>query len=66
MNGGVLASDPGGGAISGKVLAGTGVTYVAPGGMGTIGQMNVGGLVTSNQTTLAFDLTTPRGLGDLL
>ena len=39
---------------------------IAPGGIGTIGQFNIGGLDTSNLTTLNFDLTTPGGSGDLI
>ena len=68
MNGGILASDPIiGGSISGNVLSGgVGAHTIAPGGVGTIGQLNIGGLTTSGLTTLAFDLTTPSGSGDLL
>ena len=68
MNGGVLASDPIiGGSISGNVLSGgVGAHTIAPGGVGTIGQLNIGGLTTSGLTTLAFDLTTPSGSGNLL
>ena len=67
MNGGTLASATSGASISGKVLAGSGTHTIAPGGVGKIGSMNVGGLVTaSNLTVLDFDLTTPGGGGDLL
>ena len=40
---------------------------IAPGGIGSIGQLTIGNLTTaSNLTTLNFDLTTPGGGGDLL
>ena len=67
MNGGTLASAASGGSISGKVLAGSGTHTIAPGGVGKIGSMDVGGLTTaSNLTVLDFDLATPGGSGDLL
>ena len=68
MNGGILASDPTiGGTISGNVLSGgIGAHTLAPGGVGTIGTLSIGGLTTTGLTTLAFDLTTPGGSGDLL
>ena len=67
MNGGVFASVTSGGAISGSLLdGGVGAFTVAPGGVGTIGQLNLGGLTTNNNTSLAFDLTTPGGSGDLI
>ena len=40
---------------------------IAPGGIGSIGKLTIGSLLTaSNLTTLDFDLTTPGGSGDLL
>ena len=66
LNGGILASATGSVTISGSVIAGVGAHTIAPGGIGTIGQFNIGGLSTSNLTTLNFDLTTPGGSGDLI
>ena len=39
---------------------------IAPGGVGTIGKLTVGSLLTASNLTLNFDLTTPGGSGDLL
>ncbi len=68
LNGGTLASGPVG-SISGNVVAGTGAHTIAPGGIGSIGTLTIGGLTTSNQSTLNFDLGTGSGVianGDLL
>jgi autotransporter-associated beta strand protein len=68
LNGGTLASGPVS-SISGNVIAGTGAHTIAPGGVGSIGSLTIGGLTTSNQTTLNFDLGTGSGVitnGDLL
>jgi fibronectin-binding autotransporter adhesin len=68
LNGGVLASGTTG-SISGNVLAGTGAHTVAPGGVGTVGSLTIGGLTSTNLTTLNFDLGTGVGEitnGDLL
>ncbi len=61
LNGGVLASLAGvTNSIGGAVVAGTGTHTIAPGGLGTIGTLNIGlGLTTSSNTTLDFDLGTP-------
>jgi fibronectin-binding autotransporter adhesin len=69
MNGGVLASAPTGGTISGNVISGSGAHTIAPGGIGTVGQLNIGGLTSSSFTTLDFDLGAGSGIvtsGDLL
>jgi fibronectin-binding autotransporter adhesin len=81
---GVLAGDtltnlPSGASISGNVepgssnpvaLANTSGPYtIAPGGIGSIGIFNIGGLVSNNNTTLNFDVGTGAGIvtnGDLL
>ena len=55
LNGGTLASGLVG-SISGSVLAGTGAHVIAPGGVGSVGTLTIGGLTTSNLTTLSFDL----------
>ena len=39
---------------------------IAPGGIGSIGTLTIGSLLTSSNLTLNFDLTTPGGSGDLL
>jgi autotransporter-associated beta strand protein len=67
LNGGTLASDPSaGGSISGEVLPGSGASMIAPGGIGGIGPLTIGSLVTASNLTLNFDLTTPNATGDLL
>ena len=67
LSGGTLAGGPSGGSISGVVQIGSVASEIAPGGIGSIGQLTIGSLVTaSNLTTLNFDLTTPGGSGDLL
>ena len=68
LNGGILASGATG-SISGNVLAGTGSHTIAPGGVGTVGSLTIGGLTSTNLTTLNFDLGTGVGQitnGDLL
>jgi autotransporter-associated beta strand protein len=68
LNSGTLASGSVG-SISANVIAGTGAHTIAPGGVGSIGTLTLGGLTTSNQTTLNFDLGTGSGIitnGDLL
>ena len=67
LNGGTLASDRTvGGSISGEVLPGSGDSVIAPGGLGAVGQLTIGSLLTTSNLTLDFDLTTPGGSGDLL
>ena len=66
LNGGTLASGTSGGSISGSVQAGSGASEIAPGGVGSIGKLTIGSLLTSSNLTLNFDLTTPGGSGDLL
>jgi autotransporter-associated beta strand protein len=66
LNGGVLASDSG--SISGNVSAAAS-SVIAPGGVGTIGTLSLGGLTTAAGATLNFDLGTGTGTitnGDLL
>jgi autotransporter-associated beta strand protein len=68
LNGGILASGTTG-SISGNVLAGAGSHTIAPGGVGTVGSLTIGGLTSSSLTTLNFDLGTGSGTitnGDLL
>jgi autotransporter-associated beta strand protein len=69
LNGGVLASGITG-LISGDVLAGTGSNTIAPGGVGIVGSLTIGGFTTTGGlTTLDFDLGTGTGIitnGDLL
>ena len=68
LNGGILASGSVG-FVSGNVLAGTGSHTIAPGGIGTVGSLTIGGLTSTNLTTLNFDLGTGAGEitnGDLL
>ncbi len=72
LNGGTLASGLVG-SISGNLLAGTGPHTIAPGGIGTVGALAIGGLTSSGTpaslTTLNFDLGTGSSVvtnGDLL
>ncbi len=58
LNAGTLASGPVG-AISGNVMAGSGAHVIAPGGIGSIGTLSVGGVTTSANTTFNFDLGAP-------
>ena len=60
LNGGILASGSTG-SISGNVLAGAGSHTIAPGGVGTVGSLSIGGLTSTNLTTLNFDLGTGTG-----
>ncbi len=69
LSGGTLASDPSaGGFIEGnvQVQAGSGGSVIAPGGVGQVGNLTIGSLLTDSNLTLDFDLTTPGGNGDLL
>jgi autotransporter-associated beta strand protein len=71
LNGGVLASAAGVQSyVLGTVVGGSATAHsIAPGGVGTIGSLNIGGLITTNLTTLAFDLGSGSGEvtnGDLL
>ena len=66
LSGGTLASASGGGSISGGVVVGSVASEIAPGGIGSIGTLTIGSLLTSSKLTLNFDLTTPGGSGDLL
>ena len=59
----------GNGYISGNVIAGSGAHTIAPGDVGSIGTLQIGGLTTSSLTTLNFDLGSGSGTitnGDLL
>jgi autotransporter-associated beta strand protein len=58
MAGGVLASQAGAtDAVAGSVVDGATASYtVAPGGVGTIGTLAIGGLTTTSLGTLSFDL----------
>ncbi len=68
LNGGTLTSGPVG-SIGGTVRAGTGMSAgphtIAPGGIGAIGALSVGGLNLSANTTLNFDITSPSNLDAL-
>ncbi len=66
LNGGTLTSAASGGSISGEVLPGSGPSTIAPGGLGAVGKLTVGSLITASNLTLNFDLTTPSGSNDLL
>ena len=67
LSGGTLASGTSGGSIQGGVVVSSAASEIAPGGVGSIGNLVIGSLTTaSNLTTLDFDLTTPGGSGDLL
>ncbi len=55
---GTLASGPVG-IIGGNVIAGGTAHTIAPGGIGSIGTLTLGGLTTNSNTTLAFDLGSP-------
>ena len=63
LNGGTLASgiagSGGNGSINGNIMAGTGAHIIAPGGVGTIGTLSVGGITSSSMTTFNFDLGAP-------
>ena len=67
LSGGTLASGISGGSISGGVVVVSVASEIAPGGIGSIGNLTIGSLITgSNVTTLNFDVTTPGGSGDRL
>jgi autotransporter-associated beta strand protein len=55
LTGGTLASGPVG-TITGPVVAGAGAHVLAPGGVGTIGTLNLGSLSLNNNSTLDFDI----------
>jgi autotransporter-associated beta strand protein len=59
LNGGILASGTTG-SISGNVSAGA-TSVIAPGGVGSIGTLALGGLSTVSGATLNFDLGTGSG-----
>ncbi len=60
LNGGTLATPAGatGGTITGTLVAGSGAHTIAPGGVGSIGLLNVGAIASSSNTTFDFDLGT--------
>jgi autotransporter-associated beta strand protein len=72
LNGGTLASLPGGtafgagtaGFITGTVMSGTGTDTIAPGGIGADGHLTINNLITNSNTTLNFDLTAPETASD--
>ncbi len=66
LSGGTLASGSGGGSIADEVEVGTLPAEIAPGGIGAIGKLTIGSLLTSSNLTLNFDLTGPKGSNDLL
>jgi fibronectin-binding autotransporter adhesin len=66
LNGGTLTSGTAAGSIFGAVQIATLVSAIAPGGLGSIGKLTIGSLVTASNLTLNFDLTTPGGGNDLL
>jgi hypothetical protein len=43
-----------------------GASIIAPGGIGSVGTLTIGSLITASNLTLNFDVTTPGGSGDLL
>ena len=63
LNSGTFATGNGfggDGSIAGSILAGTGPHVIAPGGVGTMGTLSVGGGITTNaNTTFDFDLGNP-------
>ena len=67
LSGGTLASGMSGGSIQGGVIVSSAPSEIAPGGVGSVGNLVIGSLTTaSSLTTLDFDLTTPGGSNDLL
>ena len=57
LNGGLLASGPGNVALNGSIVNGSGAYQIAPGGIGQIGTLSIGGSVgLSSNATLDFDL----------
>ncbi len=67
LNGGVLASDPTlGGTISGNMSGGSGA-QIAPGGIGAVGTLTIGGnLSLNNNATLDFNVDGNSNTADLL
>jgi fibronectin-binding autotransporter adhesin len=69
LNSGTLESASSG-SISGNVVAGSAAHTIAPGGVGSVGTLSIGGLTSSSLTTLDFDLGSGAGPeisnGDLL
>jgi autotransporter-associated beta strand protein len=62
LNGGILASAPlVTSYILGNVVAGTGSHTIAPGGVGIVGSLTIGGLTSTNLTTLSFELGSGAG-----
>ena len=71
LNGGSLTTTAAGATVAGTVLAGSGAHTIAPGGVGPVATLTLGGLTTNSNTTLNFDLTgpwtsTPGNTGDLV
>ncbi len=70
LNGGTLASASvrtvSGNSIGGTVRAGTGAHTIAPGGVGAIGYLTVGGLNLNNHTTLAYDISSTSNLDGII
>ncbi len=58
------APNAGNGTISGIVKAGSGASTVAPGGIGPVGTLTVGGLAANSNMAFDFDLGTPELGGD--
>ncbi len=57
LNGGTLASLPATTSyIVGNVASGTGANTIAPGGVGSLGTLSVGGMILTNNTTLSVDV----------
>jgi fibronectin-binding autotransporter adhesin len=59
LNGGTLASTASG-TVTGTVVVGSGTNAIAPGGVGSIGTLNVGAITTNSNTTFDFDLGAPE------
>jgi autotransporter-associated beta strand protein len=58
LNAGTLASAVGATSyVAGTVIAGSGAHTIAPGNVGSIGQLNVGGLTLNANSTLSFDIS---------
>ena len=51
ISGGTLASGAGGGSISGGVLPGYAASTIAPGGVGSVGNLTIGSLTTASNMT---------------
>jgi fibronectin-binding autotransporter adhesin len=67
VNAGTLATAAAGG-IAGTLAGGSAAHIIAPGGVGGVGTLTVGGLTANNFTTLNFDLAGPGATsgGDLI